>query len=342
MEQHRRAESDAMPASWLSRRRVLRSAAGAALALPSFAPAAHALDRWPSRELHSICGSPAGSGIDLFVRFYSRKLQDAVGRPVIVENRPGASGNAATESLARSPPDGLTLGIMQGSVSLAAAPSLFRTLPFDPVKDFEHVALLAKLPFVLVVPGDSPFATLVDLTAALEQRGSQAAYGSVAITGSVASALYKAQFGLKTTEVKYQEAAAALADLSAGRIAFLHVSAGFAQDPLKSGRLRALATSAAERTLATRDIPSARQAGILNSNLLSWWSVQAPKATPTPIVARLGTLFAEIAVADDTRAFLAKAGSDPMPGGGVEAKALLVQETRAWKGYVKLANIEPL
>jgi tripartite-type tricarboxylate transporter receptor subunit TctC len=168
----------------------------------------------------------------------------------------------------------------------------------------------------------------------------QGRYGSIAITGVVASELYKAQFGLETVEVKYAEPAAAVNDLHGRKIAFMHVSAGFAQDQLRSGTLRALATSAADPTAATKGIPTAREAGVLNSNLLSWWSVQAPKGTPRPILRRLETLFAQIAVADDTRAFLANAGSDPMPGGSEEARNLLIQETERWAGYVKLAHIQ--
>jgi tripartite-type tricarboxylate transporter receptor subunit TctC len=328
--------------SSLSRREMLRHITCVSSALPYVSSVAYAQDRWPSRELHSICGSPPGSGIDLFVRFYSKKLQNAVGKPVIVENRVGALGNIATEYLARSKPDGLTLGIMQGSVSLAAAASLFKKLPFDPINDFEHVALLSKLPFILVVPSDSPFQTLADLTASLEETGGRVSYGSVATLGVVASELYKDQFGLKTAEVKYMDPATALNDLYDKRIAFMHVSAGFAQEPLKSGRLRALATSAADSTEATRAIPSAREAGIFNSNLLSWWSVQVAKGTPKPILDRLEKLFAEIAVAPDTKAFLANAGGDPMPGGRKQAKTRLIEETKAWEGYVKLAHIEQL
>jgi tripartite-type tricarboxylate transporter receptor subunit TctC len=321
---------------------MLRLIARISIVMPTIASITPAQDRWPSSELHSICGAPPGSGIDLFVRFYSRKLQEAVGKSVIVENKVGSFGNSATEYLARSTPDGLTLGILQGSVALAAAASLFKRLPWDPINDFEHVALLCKLPFILVVPRDSPFETLADLTAALKEQGAKGSYGSTAILGVVASELYKAQFGLETVAVKYQDPAAALSDLYDHKVAFLHVSAGFAQEPLKSGKLRALATSAADPTEATRGIPSATEAGILNSNLLSWWSVQMPKGTPKPILERLEKLFAGIAVADDTKAFLAKAGSDPMPGGTEQAKKLLIEETKAWQRYVQLANIEQL
>ncbi len=325
----------------LSRRRFLRSATAASFAIPCLWRGSAAQEGWPARELHAVCGFPPGTGADVFVRFYAKKLQDAVGKPVIVENKVGAFGNIATEYIARSKPDGYTIGIMPGSSFLAAAPSLYKRLPFDPVNDFEHVALLSRLPFLLVVPGNGRFHTLADLTAFLIDKGEDASYASIANTSIVASELYKAQFGLKTVEVKYKEAAAALNDLYGDNVAFLHLDAASAQGLLKAGKLRALATSAAEPTPATKEIPSAKQAGILNSNIYSWWSVEMPKGTPRPILDRLEAIFRDIAVANDTIAFLANAGSDPYPGNGLELKKLLIDEINAWKGYVRLAKIEP-
>ena len=326
----------------LSRRQLLQSAAAASVAMPYLSSGAFAQDVWPSREVHAICGFPPGSGADIFVRFYAKKLQDVIGKTVIVENKTGAFGNIATEYLARAKPDGYNIGIMPGSSFLAAASSLFKKLPFDPLNDFEHVALLSKLPFLLCVSGDGPFKTLPELVAFLKEKGDKASYGSLANTGIVSSELFKAQFGLQTVEVKYKDALAALNDLYGNNIAFVHIDPAFAAAHVKSGRLRALATTAAEPIQALKDIPSAKQAGILNSNIIAWWSVEAPKGTPKPILDRLEKLFAKIAVDDDTKAFLANSGSDPFPGGGEELKKLLIADTKAWQGYVKIAKIEPV
>src|SRR6185295_14652176 len=141
----------------------------------------------------------------------------------ITENKVGAFGNIATEFVARSKPDGYTLYIAPGSSFLAAAASLFKKLPFDPVNDFEHVTTLSKLPFILVVSGDSPYKTAADLTAYLKQQGDKASYGSAANTGIVSSELYKANFGLNTVEVKYKEAGALLNDLWGNNLAFTHL-----------------------------------------------------------------------------------------------------------------------
>src|SRR5262245_64985967 len=187
----------------ISRRRILELG-GAAFCAPMLARGAGAQAAWPAREIHTICPFPAGSGADVVVRYYAKVLQDRVGKTVVVENRPGAFGNIATEAIARSKPDGYTVGIMASS-AIAAAPALYKTVPFDPVKDFDQVATLIRVPWLLIVATDSPFKTVADLTAHLKEKGDKASYGSVANSGVISSELYKLQFGLNTVEVKYRD-----------------------------------------------------------------------------------------------------------------------------------------
>ncbi len=327
----------------LSRRELLRSSAAASLAMPLAGNAAFAqADVYPSRDIHSICGFPPGTGADVFVRFYGKLLQDRAGKTVITENKVGAFGNIATEYVAKSKPDGYTLFIAPGSSFLAAAASLFKKLPFDPVNDFEHITTLSKLPFILTVSGDSPYKSVADLTAYLKEKGDKASYGSAANTGLVSSELYKAQFGLQTVEVKYKEASAMLNDLWGNNIVFFHIDPITAAAHLKTGKLRALATSSRERFKALPDIPSAAEQGIMNSDLIAWWSVHAPKGTPKPILDKLEVWFNEIAVSDEHVKFLLNLGSDPFPGNSQVLKDLLVKDIKAWSDYVKLAKIEPV
>jgi tripartite-type tricarboxylate transporter receptor subunit TctC len=323
-------------------RRVLLQSAAASVAMPYLSGGAFAQEVYPSKEVHAVCGFPPGSGADIFVRFYGKKLQDTLGKTVIVENKTGAFGNIATEYLAKSKPDGYTIGIMPGSSFLAAAASLFTKLPFDPVNDFEHITTLSKLPFILCVSGEGPFKTLPDLTKFLKEKGDKGSYGSLANTGIVSSELYKAQFGLSTVEVKYKDALAALNDLYGNNIAFVHIDPAFAAAHVKSGKLRALATSAAEPIQALKDIPSAKEAGIMNSNIIAWWSVHAPKGTPKPILEKLEAAFNKLAVDDDTKQFLSNSGADPFPGSGDKLKELLIADTKAWAEYVKIAKIDKI
>jgi tripartite-type tricarboxylate transporter receptor subunit TctC len=325
-----------------SRRDMLRSAALASVSMPFVMRGSFAQDAWPTREIHAICGFPPGTGADIFVRHYARKLQEAAGKTVIVENKPGAFGAIASEYVAKSKPDGYTVFIAPGSSFLAAAPSMFKKLPFDPVNDFDHVTTLSKLPFLLVVAGNSPYKNVAELVTYLKQQGDKASYGSLANTGLVSSELFKAQFGLQTVEVKYKDASAGVNDLVGNNIVFTHIdpagSAGF----IKEGKIRPLATTSADKLAALPDIPSAKEAGITNTNIIAWWSVHTPKGTPKPILDKLELWFNKIAVDDDTKKFLQLGGSDPFPGNSTMLKELLLTDIKAWAEYVKIAKIEPI
>src|SRR5262249_45898523 len=153
-----------------------------------------------------------------------------------------------------------------------------------------------KLPFILIVSGDSPYRSVADLTAYLKQQGDKASYASVPNTGIVSSELYKANFGLNTVEAKYKDAAAMLNDLWGHEVALAHRDPGTAMGHLNSGKLRALATSSQEGFAALLDVPGAGESGIANSDVIGWWSVHMAKGTPKPILDKIETLFNQIAV----------------------------------------------
>ena len=326
----------------LTRRRLMQSAAMAGLASASSGRLAHADDPWPAHEIHAICGTPPGSGADAIVRYYARKLQAISGKTVVVENKPGAFGNIATEYVARSKADGYTLFIAPTSSYLGAAPSLFKKHAFDPLNDFEHVSLLLKNTSVLAVSGDSPYKTAAELTAKLQELGDKASFGSLNNTGLISSELYKANFGLKAVEVKYKETAGALNDLWAGHLAFVHIDPTGGGAHFKSGNLRPLATASAERMQSIKDIPSAKESGITNSNVIGWWSVEMPKGTPKPILDKVEGWFNQISAQPDTVEFLYNIGCDPFPGNQAMVKDMLAKEIKAWDAYVKLAKIEAI
>jgi len=325
----------------LSRRKMLMSSAGAALAAPGIMSTAWGEENWPMREVRAICMFPPGTGADIFVRFFARKLQDAIGKTVLVENKVGAFGNIANEYVARAKPDGYTIYIAPTNL-LAIAPHLYTRLSYDPLNDFETVTTLFKLPFILIVPGDSPFKSVADLTAYLRERGDRASYASVSTVSLVSAELFKAQFGLKTVEVKYKESSAALADLWGGNVVFLYLDPAGSAAHIAAGKLRPLAVTTAQRVEALKDIPGSAEVGIMNSDVFSWWSVHTPRGVPKPILDKLEWIFNQIVVDADTREFLAKSGSDVFPGNARLARELLIKGLKDWGGYVKLAKIEPL
>lgn len=325
----------------LSRRKLLLSSVGAALATPAVSTNIFAQDVWPSREIHSICMFPPGSGADILVRFYAKKLQDAVGKTVIVENKVGSFGNIANEYVARSKPDGYTVYIAPANL-LAIAPHLYTKLNYDPLNDFEHVTTLFKIPFILTVSADSPYKTVADLVADMKTKGDKASYGSVSTVSLVSAELFKAQFGLSTVEVKYKESQAATADMLGGNLSFIYIDPAGSAANIKAGRVRALAVTTKGRLESLKDIPGSAEAGIMNSDLYSWWTVHTPKGTPKPILDKLEAVFNKIAVEPDTKEFLANNGCDALPGDGKLARELITKGIKDWGDYVKLAKIEPL
>lgn len=324
----------------ISRRKVLELG-GAAICGGVLVSPARAQDVWPSQDLRTICPFPAGSGADIVVRFYAKVLQDRVGKTVIVENRPGAFGNIATEAIARSKPDGYTVGIVASS-AIAAAPALFKKVPFDPVNDFEQVTTLMRVPWFLIVAADGPFKSAAELTNHLKQQGDKASYGSVANSGLISSELYKAAFDLKTVEVKYKDPFQMLNDLYAGNIAFAHLDATTTLGSLKNGKLRVLASSTKQRAKAFPDIPSAAEVEINNSDLSGWWSVAMPKGTPQAIRDRLEKIYNDFVASEENTKFVASIGCEPFPGNHLSAQEALLKEIKAWQEYVRIAKIEQI
>jgi tripartite-type tricarboxylate transporter receptor subunit TctC len=313
----------------------------AASATPMLGAGARAEDAYPSQAIKSVCSFTAGSGADIVIRFYSTKLQELCGRPVIVENKVGAAGNIGTEYVARSKPDGYTIYICPATNVLASAPYFFKKLNFDPVEDFEHVTTLSKAPLLLVVAADSPYKSAADLAAQLKPQGDKIGYGAISNSAMVCCELFKAQYGLQTAEVRFRDFPSALREMSTGAVAYTYLDAPQSQAHLAAGRIRALATTSSERISALpADIPTSAEAGVLTTDIMFWWSVQVAKGTPKPIVDKLGAWFNTIIAMDDTKKFLANAGSVPFPGNSEMLKSLLQKEVAAWANYTRIAKVE--
>jgi tripartite-type tricarboxylate transporter receptor subunit TctC len=325
-----------------SRRRLLQSAV--ALPFVSALPRASwgQAEDYPNREIHSICMFPAGTGADIFVRYYSRKLQELAGKPVIVENRIGAAGNIATEYVARSKPDGYTIFIAPASSIIPPARFLFKQLGYDPDKDLASVALLATLPFILFVAGDSPIKSVPELVEHLRKKGDQGSYGSSTTVGQVCSEMFKEQFGLKTMEVKYRSGLDGLNELIKHQLDFYFTDPGTTKGMVADGRLRPLMVTTAQRSAALPNLPSTRESGVNNLDLESWWSVHVPAGTPAPLVQKLAGWFDQFAASDETKKFLSETTSAvPLLGGPKAVDDLMAKDRVKWAEYVKIAKIVP-
>jgi len=302
--------------------------------------AAHA-QGFPSREIRSICNFAPGSGADIVVRFYSDRLARLAGRPVIVDNRPGANGTIATAELARAAPDGHTIMITPASSTIAAVPYLYKSLPFDPAKDFAAVTTIASLSFVIAVDAARPIRSIPDLVAALKQRPGDGFYGTSNNTGVIAAELFKTKAGLNTTYAPYKANAQALTDLLQGQLDFISYDATWAVPQHRAGRIRILAATAVKRSVALPEVPTLTEVGYGGDDVTPWWGVVVPAATPVPLVEKLSAWINQITADEDTRQFLARAAFDPMPGSPAQMQALLASDAGRWKRYLELARIQP-
>jgi len=309
-----------------------------ALAAVSGAVTSVRAQEYPNQDIRLICGFPAGSGADIFVRYFADKLRPVSGRTVIVENKVGAASNIATQFVARSKPDGHTLYPFAGT-TVAASMHLFKKPPVDVGKELRVAATTSNLAFMLVVDAKSPYKTVAELTEAVKKKGKDANYAVAANPGRIMGAIYKDKAGLEATEVLYRSAPESLSEIQSGRIDYGLHDGVFAMAQARQGRVRILAVSSAERLGAAPDIPTMTESGV-PMKLDLWWGVLVPAATPDPVVAKINKWFTEIVSTPETKKFLNDAGADPLIRSPEEAQRMFEIAIKEWGEYVRLAKIE--
>ncbi len=295
---------------------------------------------YPAREIYSVVNFGPGSGMDIMVRYYSAKLSDLAGKSVVVVNRPGATGNIATEYLVRSKPDGYTIMITPASATLAAAAALFKKLPFDPFKDIQPVVLLSKLGFVIAVDGRSPIRSISDLTQALERKPGHGAYGTTSNTGIVSAELYKQRTGLQTNQVVYK-GNELFNDLHGGQLDFISMAPTSLAEPIRTGKMRGLAVTSLTRLGLLPELPTMAESGFPDYDLTPWIGLVVPTGTPQPIVDKLAAWHRQINSTTETKEKLILFGMDPLDGDAGAMSARLRSDTEKWAEFVKLAKIQP-
>jgi tripartite-type tricarboxylate transporter receptor subunit TctC len=319
----------------ITRKQFIHSAG--ALALASLGVRVAQAQDYPSQDIRMIVGFPAGSGADIFVRYFAEKLRPIAGRTIIVENKVGANSNVATEFVARSKPDGHVLYPFAGT-TVAASMHLFKNPPVDVGKALKVAATTSNLAFMLVVDAKSPYKTVADLTAAMKQKGDKASFATAANPGRIMAAIYKNTAGLQAVEVQYRSAPDSLNEMSSGRLDYGLHDPIFALAQQREGRLRILAVSTAKRLLSQPDIPTMTESGI-PMDLSLWWGVMIPIATPKPITDKINQWFGQIVGTEETRKFLADAGADPMINTPERATEMFQTAIKEWGEYVRIAQI---
>jgi tripartite-type tricarboxylate transporter receptor subunit TctC len=306
-------------------------------ALPAFAQAPY-----PNKELRVVCNYPAGSGADIITRWFATKLGELAKQTVIVDNKVGAAGNIATEFAARAKPDGYTLLLTPAFTTMAGAKHLFKTLPFDPVKDFVPITTTCAASFVLVTDPKQGYKTLADLTAALKAKPKgRTGYGTVTNTSTAASEMYGAAIGVEFLKVLYKSTPEATNDMFQGQLDFVISDAGSAMADIKSGKLTALAWTTDYRPEALPDVPTFIESGFKDINFLAWWGVFAPAGTPQAIVDSQAAWWNQIVAMPETKAFFTTMSVEVVKGDAAKLKGLLEKGLKDWEMFVKVGKIEP-
>jgi tripartite-type tricarboxylate transporter receptor subunit TctC len=306
------------------------------------APSVRAEATYPSRIIKLVVPYPAGGTTDLLGRLIADRLKSALAATVIVENKPGAGTTIGAEQVARAEPDGYTL-LMATSTTLAINRTLYKSLPYDPVKDFAAIALVAAVPFVLVINPSIPAKTLAEFIAYAKQKPGLT-YGSAG-NGSpqhLGAEMLRAQAGIDIRHVPYRGSVPAMLDVIAGHISFMVVDMQPALQQIKEGKLRVLGVTTPKRAAAAPDIPTLAESGLTGFELVAWQGVVAPAGTPHPVVERLATEISNFVSDAAAREQFAALAIEPLPPSTPESFAAYIKsEGDRWATIVKTAGIEP-
>ena len=265
-------------------------------------PCAHAQDSYPVKPVRFVVPYPPGGSSDVLARVIAQKLTDALGRQVIVENRPGATGNIGHELVAKAAPDGYTI-LLTTKSQLVNNPYLFRKLPFDPLSDFSFLGLIANAGHVLVVHPAVPARNVKELIALARARPGKLSYGSAGSgsTVGIVAETFKHIHKLDIVHVPYKGAGLATTDVVAGQIEMMFTDMVPSVPQIRGGRLRALAVTTTERSPALPQTPTLAEAGLREPMPIQWWGVSGPRALPPAIVSRLNGEIARIVQLPDVR-----------------------------------------
>lgn len=315
------------------RRHLVAGTAGLVLAA---AAARLRAQEFPSRPLRMILGFPPGGSGDFIGRTIAEEASRTLGQPIVVENRPGAASNLASEAVARAQPDGHTL-LLGGSFSHSVNPALFAKLPFDTQRDFAPVTKVAALPTVFAVPADLPVATLQEFVAWARREGDRVSYGSsgVGSPGHIAGAYFNEVAGLRMTHVPYKGAGDTVRDLLAGQLQLVITSPTSIMGFVRQGRAKALALTTPGRSRVVPGVPGSDEAGLKDFDIDGWYGLWTTAGTPPAAVARLHAAFAQALRAPAIVEKLESQGATPEPSGSPEQFAQFVRDNAArWKGIV--------
>jgi tripartite-type tricarboxylate transporter receptor subunit TctC len=322
----------------LTRRLMLLLAALNTLTLPACAQAW--AQGYPAGPVTIVVSFPAGGSVDVVTRAIAPKLQERLGKPVVVENRVGGGGVIATNAVAKAAPDGLTL--LASASSLAANPKLAKSLPFDTLGDLQSVSLIFRTPLVLVVNPSLPVKSVAELVALLKQKPGELnyAHGGPGSAIHLAAELLKTSTGVSMNGVAYRGAPLGLNDVMAGHVTLMFSDIGATIGNIAAGKVRALGVTSTTRVPALPDVPTIAEAGVPGFDAVGWTMISVPKATPQPVVDRLASDFRAITALPEIQALITKLGNIPVDSPSpAELQKFLVSEIDRWGNIVERAGV---
>ena len=295
---------------------------------------AHA-QTYPTKQVRFVVGFPAGGATDVVARAISQNLSEALGQPVVVDNRAGAASNIAAELVATSPKDGHT--IFLGTVSLAINPSLYKKLPYNALKDFTAVSQVTDTPFMFVTHPSLPVRNVKEFVALARARPGQLNYGSAGngSGGHLFTAMFSSMAGVNLAHVPYRGASYATTSVLSGETIFMFDNIVTTLPLAKAGKLRALAVTTAKRSRVAEDIPTLAQAGVPGYDANAWFGVFAPAGTPDAVIARLQSEISKIVKIPEIRDRFLALGAEPVGSTPEQFAAFYRAEVVKWAKVVK-------
>ena len=311
--------------------------------LPCLASNASAQVTYPSKPIRFIVAYTTGGLGDTFARAMGQHLSQRLGQPVLIENRPGASQVIALEATAKAPPDGHTLvyGTQSGMVFTTASK---KTLPYDPLKDFAAIGMLFTTPFYLIVHPSIPATNVQELIAHIKANPHKLSYASVGVGSGqhLAMELFRSRTDLDIVHVPYKGSAPASVDMIAGQVQVMFEGPITSAPSIRSGKLRALASSGTQRTRAMPNLPTVMESGVPGYDMSTWFGLQTTAGVPRPVIDRLSQEVGQWLLSPETREKLAdKFSLDITPSTPAEMSERIAREIPIYNKLIRAAGIEP-
>jgi tripartite-type tricarboxylate transporter receptor subunit TctC len=323
----------------LTRRLRIGVAAIAAFGAIAAGPFARAQTAWPDHPVRFIVPYPPGGGTDVIARIVQERFQNALGQPIIIENRGGAAGSLGTDVVAKSAPDGYTVLFTLSSHTIN--PAIYAKLPFNTVADFAPVGMVASLPQILVSAPNFAPNNIAELIALAKAKPGALSFASVGngSPGHLAGELFKLRSGIQMLHVPYRGGGPAVTDVMGGQVQLLWVSIPAAAQFVKTGKLKAFAVSTVKRSAAFPDVPTMQESGVKDFEVDSWYAMFVPAKTPKPIIDKLNAALNNIVHDPDIREKLLQQGSEGVGGTPEALGKVVAAELPKWAKLAKDANI---